>query len=107
MWRLFTRYDVRIATSFYDVESVVHDAITTLPGSQQKTLANIRKALTAGLHLCIGMIRVNEEQEIERTKLFLINEVGVNPERIGIDRTRGVGRGLAFIQEDPISSLCG
>lgn len=84
----------------------MHDAITTLAGSQQKTLANIKKVLALGLLLRVGMIRIHEEQDIEQTKQFLI-DVGVDPARIGVDRTRGVGRGSQIIPEDPVSSLCG
>jgi radical SAM protein with 4Fe4S-binding SPASM domain len=106
MWDLFARYQVRVATSFYSENPAVHDAITKVSGSQQKTLANIQKALRLRLRVRVGIVRVSEQQDIAATKRLLI-ETGVEAERIGVDRTRGVGRGAALIQEDPVSALCG
>jgi MoaA/NifB/PqqE/SkfB family radical SAM enzyme len=106
MWNLFVRYQVHVATSFYSEMPAVHDTITMVSGSQQKTLADIQKALALGLRVRVGIVRVNEQQGIAATKRLLI-ETGVEAERIGVDRTRGVGRGAALIQEAPISALCG
>lgn len=106
MWELFVRYQVRLATSFYADVPAVHDSITLVMGSQHKTLANIQKALALGLRVRVGLIRVCPQQDIAATRRLLI-EAGVAEKRIGVDRTRGVGRGADLRQEDPISALCG
>lgn len=106
MWDLFVRYRVRLATSFYSDIPEVHDAITMVTGSQQKTFSNIQKALALGLQLRVGIVRVSEQQNIAATRR-LLTEVGIAEQRIGVDRTRGVGRGAQLLQEDSISALCG
>jgi MoaA/NifB/PqqE/SkfB family radical SAM enzyme len=106
MWDCFTRYDVHIATSFYSAEAFLHDAITHLPGSYQKTLGNIKKVIALGLTLRVGIVNVREDQDIPRVESFL-EHLGIDPDRIGVDRVRGVGRGLNLSKEDAVSALCG
>lgn len=106
MWDVFTRRQVRLATSFYSAESPIHDAITALPGSHQKTVGNIRRTLALGLTLRIGIIDVCDEQDIPAAQAFL-RQLGVDPDRIGTDRVRGVGRGFNLAKEDAVSALCG
>lgn len=103
---MFARFGVRLATSFYSEVPQVHDAITMVNRSQQKTLANIKRALALGLRVRVGIVRMNEQQDIAATRCRLI-EAGVSEKRIGVDRTRGVGRGALLLQEDPVSALCG
>jgi MoaA/NifB/PqqE/SkfB family radical SAM enzyme len=104
MWDLFTRHRVHIATSFYTDDSAIHDSITGVVGSYHKTLTNIKKALALGLTLRVGMVRMQKEQRVEEGKTLLA-ELGVK--KIGVDRARGVGRGVQFRQEDPVAALCG
>ena len=106
MWDTFTRYNVKIATSFYSTEARIHDAITNLPGSYQKTLGNIKKVIALGLTLRVGIIDIREDQNIPGTEAFL-QRLGVDPKQIGVDRVRGVGRGLNLSKEDAVSALCG
>lgn len=106
MWELFACYNVRVATSFYAAEPALHEAITTVCGSYQKTVTNITKVLALGLRLRIGIVHIRDDQSIADTKAFLLS-LGVNKEQIGVDRVRGVGRGSMTIQEDPVSALCG
>lgn len=104
MWALFTRHQVRLATSFYTDSATIHDSITGAVGSYGKTLANIKNALALGLQLRVGMVRMRDDQGIERAKVML-NNLGVK--KIGVDRARGVGRGMHIRVEDPIAALCG
>jgi len=106
MWDSFTKYDVRLATSFYSADARIHDAITKRSGSHQKTSQNIRKAHALGLILRAGIIHVRDDQDILGTQAFL-RQLGVAPERVGTDRVRGVGRGFELTEEDAISALCG
>jgi len=104
MWELFSQYHIRIATSFYSDNSVIHDSITGVSGSYQKTLTNIRKVLALNVPFRVGIVHMREDQDIASTKAMLA-DLGIK--RIGVDRARGVGRGVQFVHEDPISALCG
>jgi MoaA/NifB/PqqE/SkfB family radical SAM enzyme len=104
LWELFTQHQVRIATSFYTDTPAIHDAITGVSGSYGKTLANIKKALAHRLVLRVGMVHMREDQNIDAAKA-LLTDLGVK--KIGVDRARGVGRGMQIRQEDPVSALCG
>ncbi len=104
MWQLFVRHRVQIGTSFYTPDPMLHTRITNSPHAYQKTLGNIQKALSLGLRLRVGMVRVTEEQNIAEAK-ELLTQLGVK--RIGVDRARGVGRGANIISESSVSALCG
>ncbi|HEU5377799.1 MAG TPA: radical SAM/SPASM domain-containing protein [Ktedonobacteraceae bacterium] len=104
MWNLFTLHDIHLATSFYTDDAAIHDEITAVNGSFEKTLGNIRKALALSLHLRIGMVDMQDDQRIEEGKA-LLQSLGVTS--IGTDRIRGVGRGNAIMPEDPVAALCG
>jgi MoaA/NifB/PqqE/SkfB family radical SAM enzyme len=106
MWDSFTHHNVRIATSFYSAEERIHNAITNLGGSYHKTLGNIKKALALGLSLRVGIVHLRDDQDIPSTEAFL-QEFGVDPNRISVDRVRGVGRGSNLSKEDAVSALCG
>ncbi len=106
MWDMFSRYEVRIATSFYSDVPAIHDAITQVPGSQSKTLNNIKKAVMLGLSLRVGIIHMRSNQNISDTRKLLVS-LGVKEKSIGVDRIRGVGRGTSLVREDAISALCG
>jgi molybdenum cofactor biosynthesis enzyme MoaA len=49
--RVFCRFNVAIATSFYSYNSQTHDSITTHQGSFERTTKNMQKILDAGLAL--------------------------------------------------------
>jgi sulfatase maturation enzyme AslB (radical SAM superfamily) len=104
MWEIFTRHQVHIATSWYTDSAVIHDSITGVVGSYYKTLVNMKKALELGLSLRIGMVHMREDQDIAGAKTLLV-DLGVK--KIGVDRARGVGRGIQIHNEDPVSALCG
>jgi MoaA/NifB/PqqE/SkfB family radical SAM enzyme len=50
-WNLFAECSVRLATSLYFCEPEIHDQVTGRRGSQQRTVANIKKALAYSLPL--------------------------------------------------------
>lgn len=107
LWPLFQKYQVRLATSFYAASEPVHEQITQHKGSYWRTLANIKHALHLGLPLRVGMIQMLAKQDMDEARRFLTS-LGVQPERIGVDRARSVGRGRAFSQvAQPEDALCG
>jgi len=104
MWSLFVEHDVHLACSFYSDDATIHDEITDTQGSFDKTLANIKRALTVGLTLRVGMINMQKGQRITEG-MALLQSLGVS--NVGFDRIRGVGRGSAIAPEDPVDALCG
>jgi MoaA/NifB/PqqE/SkfB family radical SAM enzyme len=106
LWSLFAERRVSLATSFYSEDCSVHDSVTRGRGSQARTLVNIKKAIALGVPLRVGIIEVNDSQDIAGTVQFL-RDVGV--EQIGVDRQRGVGRGAhsTIPSLDRTDELCG
>ena len=83
------KYGTCIATSFYSSQKLVHDQITRGIGSFDKTVANIRRVLSAGIRLRVGVIEMPANAgEFERTTEFLRN-LGVTS--IGLDQESEFG----------------
>ncbi len=61
--RIFEEYNVELAFSIYAAEEQLHDEITTVRGSQKRTLDSIEWALGAGLSVRVGIIRMNTNAE--------------------------------------------
>ena len=93
-----------IATSFYSSRRPVHDQITRGIGSFDKTVANIRRVLSAGIPLRVGVIEMPANAgEFERTTAFL-RTLGVTS--IGLDHVRAFGRAQPG-NSCSMSDLCG
>ena len=100
----FVEYNVAVATSFYSHNPSIHDAITTHIGSFDRTVANMRRVLHAGLKLRAGIIVMDQNQEgVAETWKFL-EELGVK--NIGMDHLRRFGRGSETDVCD-MGELCG
>lgn len=101
-------YDVQVAASFYSDEPKVHDGITDVFGSWEKTVKGFHSVVNAGLPLRVGIIEMKQnEGHINRATTFL-KSIGV--ENIGWDRLRGVGRGEPSLVNSPVEKfeeLCG
>jgi radical SAM protein with 4Fe4S-binding SPASM domain len=100
---LFARNHVRIATSFYSVDSRLHDGITQRPGSYFRTHRNIEAVLRHGLQLRAGIISILPSQNLDAAVEHL-RGLGVTDVRV--DRLRGVGRGNKA-SSNRIAELCG
>lgn len=105
LWELFARSGVQLATSYYSTSSAQHDMITQRQGSHRKTRENIAEAIRRGIRLRVGIIGINEGQDVDAAKRDL-EALGVQSEMIGIDYRRSVGRGVAEGAES-IGQLCG
>jgi molybdenum cofactor biosynthesis enzyme MoaA len=106
----FVRHHVRIATSVYANDPVLHDRITTREGSWLRTTANIRRVLSEGLTLRASIIEMETNRGCtEATKAWL-HEMGVT--EIGTDRLRQFGRAASASQKGSdqgceLGELCG
>jgi hypothetical protein len=93
-----------LATSFYSFVPSVHDAITTRRNSQQRTLANIRSAVSRNIPLQVGIIDIHVDQQLDATVEFLRTETGIIA---GYDRMRGDGRDGERLPIRCVDELCG
>lgn len=101
----FQKHNVAIATSFYSYDASTHDAITTHPGSFNRTVSNIRRVIDSGLRLRVGIIQMDENREhLAQTRAFL-QELGVS--NIGTDHLRDFGRASSTNKECDMGQLCG
>ncbi|KPC86320.1 radical SAM protein [Streptomyces sp. NRRL WC-3753] len=89
LWRVFTEYGVRLATSYYSDTAADHDAVTERKGSHARTRANIQRAQELGLTLRGGVIQVRPEQRAVQAQQDL-KDLGLTV--VGADRTRAFGR---------------
>lgn len=103
LWNQFSRPGVSLATSYYSDEAPQHDEITGGRGSHARTRANIEEALSRGIPIRAGIVRVTDGQRVEEAAADL-RHLGV--ERIRVDRTRKVGRASEGPQPT-VSELCG
>jgi MoaA/NifB/PqqE/SkfB family radical SAM enzyme len=90
------------ATSYYSSAAKQHDAITGRR-SHDRTLASIRRALTRGIPVRVGVVSVRPGQHVDAAVAEL-RALGVAD--IGVDRVRQVGRGVREAAPDTVQ-LCG
>lgn len=103
LWDAFTRYGVKLATSYYSDDSTEHDQVTGLRGSHRKTRANVQKALELGIPMRGGVVAVRSGQRVEEAARDLVS-LGVP--QVGGDRTRAFGRASQGAAPT-IKDLCG
>ena len=104
--RSLQEHRVRVAVSFYSDDSVIHDQITKVRGSFNRTVDNIRRMLSAGLKIRAGVIEMAENAGRTEDAVRFLRELGVA--QIDLDFMRGIGRGAhALVAADPFAELCG
>jgi len=102
LWEVFARPGVRIGTSYYSPKPNEHDAITTMR-SHDRTITNIREAIRRGIAIRVGVIRLDDTQDVAGA-VAQLRSIGV--ERVETDDVRRIGRGARGHGAD-ISQLCG
>jgi MoaA/NifB/PqqE/SkfB family radical SAM enzyme len=107
-WACLALPGVRLATSYYSSSPRIHDRITNRLGSHGRTLANIGKAIELGIPLRVGLIRVEDDQDVDDARAQLLT-AGVPQDQIRVDDLRSVGRGA--VGSTPVArdedALCG
>jgi MoaA/NifB/PqqE/SkfB family radical SAM enzyme len=105
-WEAFKRPGVQLATSYYSTNPATHREITKA-NTHNPIRKNIQKATAAGIPLRAGVIGVQPDQDIQGAIAELV-ELGVDPQRIGVDYLRQVGRGVRDeVTPETTSQLCG
>jgi radical SAM protein with 4Fe4S-binding SPASM domain len=102
LWDVFQRPGVRLATSYYSPDAAQHDAITDRR-SHDRTLSNACEALRRGIPLRVGVVDVDDGQDVAGA-VAQLESLGVTSVRV--DRLRQVGRGVRD-QAPSIEQLCG
>ncbi|QKV94329.1 radical SAM protein [Streptomyces sp. NA02950] len=103
-WNVLARGGVKLATSYYSDRAEEHDAITTRPGSYERTRANIAEAVRRGIPLRVGIVSVLPGQRVSEARKEL-EALGVR--LIRTDRTRRVGRASLPGAGVDAGELCG
>ncbi len=92
-WSVFARNGVTLGTSYYSDDLDEHDRITGPTGSYVRTRKHIREALDRGIVLRAGVVEVLPGQRVQEARAELVS-MGVEPDRIRVDRVRAVGRAM-------------
>jgi sulfatase maturation enzyme AslB (radical SAM superfamily) len=101
----FREHDVSVATSFYSARREVHERITKVRGSFDRTVRNIGRVLAAELPLRAGIIEMEENCGQTQATIDYLQTLGV--ERVGVDRMRKFGRAEGNDELSAMSELCG
>ncbi|MEV6076324.1 radical SAM protein [Streptomyces sp. NPDC052069] len=105
-WEIFARNGVTLGTSYYSDDPYEHDKITGRPGSYVRTRTHIREAINRGVTLRAGIVDVLPDQRVKEARTELIS-MGVEPDRIRMDRARAVGRARLPGQSPSLDEMCG
>src|SRR6266540_4096932 len=89
VWQVLTLPGVELETSYYSDGAEQHDAITGRPGSYRRTMSTIGEARDRGIPVRAGMVVINPDQQVERTRERL-RLLGIH--LTCIDRVRRIGR---------------
>jgi radical SAM protein with 4Fe4S-binding SPASM domain len=91
--RLFQKYKVSVALSFYSHEPSTHDLITGKRGSFRETLQGIKHLLRYSIPLRVGIILMQENETHAQATAQFLEKLGVKSEAIEYDYVRPTGRG--------------
>jgi len=104
--KTFVDSNVCLAFSFYSNDPVIHDKVTKLPGSQTKTLKNMKWALAQGLDVRANVVRTPDNEHSADETVAFLSQLGI----IGVqnNKTLRAGRGADFVKGQAIKDkLCG
>ena len=103
---LFREKRVSIATSFYCSDPLIHDQITSRPGSWQKTVDAIDLLQKSDIQIRVGVIAMQANEAMVPETLHFLEQRGVK--RVGVDRARSFGRSVSLTErESSPAELCG
>jgi len=87
-------YRPRFAFSVYSHDAATHDSITLVPGSFERTMRGIKRAVDAGLIVRANAVIMKQNKGHERNlQRYLHEEIGIPWHMIGFDTINEMGRG--------------
>jgi len=90
---LLAKYDVWIATNIYSKRAEIHDQITRLKGSFEKTIRNIKKIQERGIKISLATILMKQNEEYREETVEFLQEMGEIFPLKHFDLVRPAGRG--------------
>ncbi|MGH8792410.1 MAG: radical SAM/SPASM domain-containing protein [Stackebrandtia sp.] len=103
-WELYQVGGMSLSVSYYGATATEHASVTGTRGSHARTRANIAEAVRRGVPIRVGVIAVNDSQDVEAA-IADLRSLGV--ENVGVDDVRGVGRGAVHAGDEGMANLCG
>lgn len=100
----FSRHQVAVATSIYSDTPGLHDQITKLPGSHQRTLSNVRALIDRNVELRAAIVIMDENKNAVKTTVDFLRGLGII--RVSVDHLRTFG-GARSGMACALDSLCG
>lgn len=80
-----------VATSFYSENREIHDSITQVNGSYERTIYGIQRLLNAEIPLRVGIVCMPQNEKDVMETVDFLKSYGVN--EIRLDHVRKIGRG--------------
>ena len=76
--KIFKRYQVKIRFSLYGHNDIVHEKITQVKGSFEKTIKNIKKLKENKIFISAAVVIMKDnEKYINEIKNFIVNDLGI------------------------------
>lgn len=82
----FKRNNVRLHISIYGHNALVHDSITLVNGSFDKTVANIKKLLANGITVSAAVIIMRENEEFYEKIVAFLKRLGIRSDKFDLVR---------------------
>lgn len=93
---IFKKNNIRIATSFYSQNEIIHDSITGIKGSQKKTLSSLELLQKNQIPFRIGIVIMNKNKDEKNSLRDWLNAKFNLVDRKNYDIIRPVGRAQDF-----------
>jgi MoaA/NifB/PqqE/SkfB family radical SAM enzyme len=104
----FQKFGVQLATSFYSTQKDLHDSVTGVRGSFEKTVSGIRCALSKQIPLRVGITSMQQNKNNIAACIEFLVQLGIARSNINVDHTRPVGRALNLVRPQTLEeTLCG
>ena len=85
---------LQIAISLYSIVPELHDAVTQVPGSFNKTFRALEQLKEAGIPTRVGIIAMRQNEKVVQDTLFQMQQMGFTSSKI--DVLRPTGRGICI-----------
>lgn len=92
--KLIARYNVKIATSIYSDNELIHDRITRVKGSHRQLMKNITRLKDSGIQVRFVSVIMKQNQSYTKKLVDFFQSLGIESISNCFDIIRCIGRGL-------------